>query len=73
MNLGSRCLEGGEESEYSFRLDNPPRPVTAQQDVPNAGERGQRCRQLPLDLDGDEARGGGLSYYPEADGTENDL
>ena len=46
MNLGSRCLEGGEESEYSFRLGDPPRPVTAQQDVPNAGERGQRCRQL---------------------------
>ena len=37
-------------------------------------ERGARgADSCPLDLDGDEARGGGLSYYPEADGTENDL
>ena len=35
------------------------------------GARG--ADSCPLDLDGDEARGGGLSYYPEADGTENDL
>lgn len=70
VKLGGRCSEGGEESEYSFRLGDPPRPVPAQQDVPNAGERSS----CPLDLDGDEARGGGLSsYYPEADGTENDL
>ena len=37
-------------------------------------ERGARdVDSCPLDLDGDEARGGGLSYYSEADGTENDL
>ena len=37
-------------------------------------ERGARgADSCPLDLDGDEARGGGLSYYPEVDGTENDL
>lgn len=46
VKLGGRCLKRGEESEYSFRLGDPSRPVTAQQDVPNAGERGQRCRQL---------------------------
>ena len=39
VKLGGRCLEG-EESEYSFRLSDPPRPVTAQQDVPNTGEEG---------------------------------
>lgn len=37
-------------------------------------ERGARdADSCPLDLDGDESRGDGLSYYPEADGTENDL
>lgn len=38
-------------------------------------ERGARdADSCPPDLDGDEARGGGLSsYYPKADGTENDL
>ena len=37
-------------------------------------ERGARdADNWPLDLDGDEAGCGRLRYYPEADGTENDL
>ena len=37
-------------------------------------DRGARdADSCPLDLDGDEAGCGGLSYYPEADGAENDL